>query len=202
MAPLFKRWNPKLDRRLETERFVLQPLGVVAAWRLTSPWRRDPEILSGLFQDGTRKGRLAWILSGAIPLDDGRYAYAIVPRAGGAPIGAHIVKTIGYRSAINTVALHDRAWWGKGVVVEVRARLMNHFFAEGGVERFYGVVGARNAASIFNYRRLGFDHVGTWHRAQEDKSNGEVVGVLHFEIFRHKWALGPFSTLDEKAAPQ
>lgn len=199
MAPIFKRWDPALDRRIETERFVLEPLRVLAAWQLTSRWRRDPDLLAGLFQDSTPKGRLAWLFGGAIPLDSGRHAFAIVPRGSTTPIGGHITKLLGYRSAINTVALHDRDWWGRGVVVEVRAALINHFFANSPVERFFGIVEARNAASIFNYRRLGFDHVGTWHRSRQDEATGEVFDLVNFEIFRDKWVAGPFSRLSAGA---
>jgi len=202
MALPVKRRDKVLDVPLETERFVLQPLGPMASFRLTDRWRNDPELLSGLFQDSRPKGRLAWLLSGAIPIDAGRHAWSITPRGAAAPIGGHIIKTLGYRSAICTVALHDRDWWGKGVVVEVRARLMNHFFAHSDTERFYGIVSARNASSVFNYRRLGFDHTGTWHRALQDRATGEIIDLLHFEMFRARWQAGRFSTLPLEARPQ
>ena len=57
-----------------------------------------------------------------------------------------------------------------------------------------------NAASIFNYRRLGFAHVGTEHRVRRDPVDGKVFDLLAFEIFREHWQQGPFAEkLDEHA---
>ena len=85
-----------------------------------------------------------------------------------------------------------REWRGKGVMLEVRAKVINHFFANG-VERFYGNVEGRNAASIFNYNRLGFKHVGTMHRHKQDPVTGEVIDLVSFELFREDWDDGPWS---------
>src|SRR4029079_15799302 len=108
----------------------------------------------------------------------------IIPKEASDPIGAEIVNLAGYRSAIFSVALHDKQWRGKGVLLETRAKLINHFVREGGIERFYGIVESRNLASIYNYRRLGFDHVGTWHRHKQDPVSGQVYDMVHFELLR------------------
>ena len=177
---------------LETERFVLKPMGLIETLRVTNSWRHDPEILAGILQSSKPRSLPHWLLSGPIPRSKNRYAFAIIPKGEQSPIGAHMVRLHGYRSAFGTVAVHDRSWWGKNVVVEVRARLMNHFFAHGGIERFYGVVDARNASSIFSYRRLGFEHVGTWHRQKQNPVTGDVIDFVNFELFRDKWMAGPF----------
>jgi RimJ/RimL family protein N-acetyltransferase len=62
---------------------------------------------------------------------------------------AHVVKMFEYRSASMTVAIHDRAWWGKGVVVKARVRVINHFFRNTEIERFNASVNGRSAASDF-----------------------------------------------------
>ena len=60
-------------------------------------------------------------------------------------------------------------------------------FEHSDVERLYAQVVARNFPSIFNYRKLGFAHVGTLHRCRIDKANGQVQDMLIFEMFREQW---------------
>ena len=170
---------------LETERFILKPMGLIEAVRVTNSWRHDPEILTGLMQTSKPRSLGHWLLRGPLPRTRNRFAFAIIPKGEQVPIGAHMVRLQGYRSAYRT-------WWGRNVVVEVRARLLNHFFAHCGVERFYGVVDSRNAASIFSYRRLGFDHVGTWHRHKQNPVTGEIIDFVNFELLRDQWMRGPF----------
>ncbi len=76
--------------------------------------------------------------------------------------------------------------------MEVRAELMNQFFRHTNVERFYGVVDARNVSSIFSYRKLGFTHNGTWHRCRQDPSTGEVFDLVTFEMFLDQWKSGRY----------
>jgi RimJ/RimL family protein N-acetyltransferase len=184
--------NRVLARPLETERFELRPLNMLQTFQVTNCWRNDPEILSGIFVKAGMSP-LNWLRWGPFPDNIARFSFAIIPKSTSSAIGLHMVKLYEPRSARNVVGIHDRAWWGKGVVLEVRARLMNHFFRHGGVERFCGEAGARNTASIFNYRSLGYDHVGTQHSEKLDPMTGEPVDLMLFEIFRDRWMAGPFA---------
>ncbi len=65
--------------------------------------------------------------------------------------------------------------------------MINHFLMYAPVDRFCGYVNARNFASIFNYRKLGFTHVGTLHRVTSDPVSGDVHDTLIFEMFRKEW---------------
>ena len=190
----------KLARTLETERFILEPMGPIRFIVETGEIRRDPEILTGLFQSSKPRSAWKWARTISVPNNRTKFSFAITPKSGGGgSIGFHTVKMRGYRSAFNSVAIGDREWWGKGVVLEVRAKLMNHFFSESEIERFFGVVEARNTASIFNYRRLGYDHVGSWHRSKQNPQTGEVVDYLNFEIFKDKWMAGPWAEKNDDA---
>lgn len=194
MIPLFRPPNRALACDLETERFALHAMGRIEMLRVTNSWRSDTELLAGLMSSSRPKSLRQWVGTELRPNNVTRFAFAIVPKGGTAPIGVHFVRFQHYRAARNSVALHDRAWWGKGVVVEVRARLMNHFFANApNVDRFIGEVNSRNVASLFTYRRLGYDHVGTWHRHKHDPATREVGDLLMFEMFRAKWQQGPFA---------
>lgn len=185
--------NKQLQRELETERFVLRPLGFIEAVRDPSGWRSHPDILRSVYLRDRPMDLVTWIKSGPMPNGVNRFLYAIVPRGADLPIGYHALRPSGYRSLSNMVGLHDRGWWGRNVVVEVRARLMNHFFAHGGIERFTGKVDSRNHASIFTYRKLGYTHAGTMHRERRDASTGRLIDLLWFEMFKENWMAGPYA---------
>ena len=176
----------------ETARFTLRSLNMLEAFQITNSWRKDPDILKGLFQSSRPKNLYQWYLGGPIPRSPKRFVYSITPKGSSQPIGVNTFKLSGYRSAFGSIALHDRSWWGRDVVVEARAELMNQFFRHTNVERFYGVVDARNVSSIFSYRKLGFSHNGTWHRCRQDPSTGEVFDLVTFEIFLDQWKSGRY----------
>jgi len=187
------RQNREPARELETERFVLRPVGTFEAMRDPGGWRRHPEILKSAYLTNHPMSFGRWLRSGPIPDGVNRFLFAIVPKGAVQPIGYHLIRCKPYRSATNTVGIQDKAWWGKDVVVEVRARLMNHFFTHGGVERFTGKVDARNHASIFTYRKLGYAHVGTQHRERRETGGDAIIDFLWFEMFKDKWMAGPYA---------
>ena len=116
-----------------------------------------------------------------------KFSHAIVPKDGGKPIGIHGMTLQKHRSATLVIAVHDREWWGKKAVAEVRQAVIDHAFKEKVVDRFCCTVTARNAASVFNYKKLGFKHVGTLHQAQCDPVSGEIFDTLIFEMLRSDW---------------
>ena len=197
MKIFFKKKNKVLAQALETERFILQPLTRWQAFRLTYPWTRDAELIRTLTHSGAPRTRWKWFREMDRPNNRKKFSYAIIPHGTNEPIGMHTVVLSGYKSARMAVAIHDREWWGKDVVLEVRAKLINHFFDKGGLERFFGSVLARNIPSVFNYRKLGFKHVGTLRRMQQDPVSGEVFDLCMFELFRDEWEQSPWATNDK-----
>jgi RimJ/RimL family protein N-acetyltransferase len=90
------------------------------------------------------------------------------------------------------IMLAERDWWGRDAAVEVRARLMNHFFRHAPVDRFLGYVRERNIRSIFIYRRLGYAFTGLMQRPVRDPASGRMADLMRFEIERQQWLAGPF----------
>ncbi len=176
----------ELDCDLETERFQLRRAGRLRTFLLTRSWRRDPELLEGLFLSPRSHSLADWWLRGPRPNGRTRFAHAIVVKSSGEVIGLHIVVCQRNGSAYCHVAVHDRAWWGKGVVVETRARLLSHCFAHG-VERFVATIDARNAPSIFNYRQLGFKVVGNATTYDHDPLTGRGRPAVQLELRREDW---------------
>ena len=96
-----------------------------------------------------------------------------------------------------TVVVHDRDWWGKNVVAEVRSDIIDYAFEK---RRRRSILLHRHrtehVASVFNYKKLGFTHVGTLHRAQCDPVSGEVFDTLIFELMRADWEKQGKQTID------
>ncbi|MCX7305534.1 MAG: GNAT family protein [Hyphomicrobiales bacterium] len=179
--------NPMLQR-LETERFILKPLGRIEAYRVgRANWNHDPEIMRNLVHSSRPLGRLKWLKKMVWVNGKSKFSHAIVPKDGGPAIGIHGVTLQKHRSAVLVVAVHDRQWWGRKVVAEVRRAIIDHAFERQVVDRFCCTVQARNTASVFNYKKLGFKHVGTLHQAQYDPDSGELFDTLIFELLRADW---------------
>ncbi len=186
--------NRRLVRPLETARFVLKPLGLIETLKVTESWRRDPDILTGFYFSPAPRSLLLWLHKGPMPNNVDRFAFAIVPKGGSVPIGMHTVRLRKGGAASNGIGIHDRAWWGTDVVVEVRAALMRHFFANGGVELFLGFVRERNLNSIFVYRRMGFEYKGLAGKPKRNPATGETADFMRFEMPRARWDAGPFGS--------
>ena len=179
--------HPLLDV-LETERFSLQPLGKLGAFRIGYyNWNGDGEIMRNLVHSAAPLKPWRWLRRMVWTNGRTKFSHAIVPKEGGPAIGMHIVNLQKYRSASLTVVVHDRAWWGKKVVAEVRGDVIDYVFRNNIVDRVCCTVNARNMPSVFNYKKLGFTHVGTLHRAQCDPVSGEVFDTLIFELMRADW---------------
>ena len=173
---------------LETERFVLRPLGRLEAYRIgRANWNHDQEIMRNLLYSPKPLDPWRWFKKMVWVNGRTKFSHAIVPKDGGEPIGMHGITLQKYRSATMIVAVHDRNWWGKNVVSEVRKAVVDHAFEEKVVDRLCCTVAARNAASVFNYKKLGFKHVGTLHQAQCDPVSGELFDTLIFELLRADW---------------
>lgn len=176
-----------LQAPIESERFRLVPLGRWQAFRLTYAWTKDSAFMSSYCGSGEPRSPWKWYREMIRPNNRTRFVHAIVPHGQTDPIGVHIAAMRPYRSCLLAVGIHDRGWWGKGVVQEVRTRVIDHLLEHTDVERLHAMVVARNFPSIFNYRKLGFAHVGTLHRCRIDKATGDVQDMLIFEMFREEW---------------
>ena len=177
-----------MRQRLETERFVLRPLGRIAAFRIgRSNWNHDPEIMRNVIHSSKPLNPWRWLRKMVWVNGKTKFSHAIMPKDGGPPIGIHGMTLQKYRSATLVVAVHDRQWWGRKVVAEVRRAVIDHAFEKKVIDRLCCTVQARNAASVFNYKKLGFKHVGTLHQAQRDPVSGELFDMLVFELLRADW---------------
>lgn len=188
--------NRVLMTGLETERFILRPAGLLELLPDPGGWRTNRRIYRNLYFQSRPISLRRWLKIGPFPDGNRRFTWAIIPKGATTVIGYHAVRRKGWKTAGNAVGIHDEAWLGKNVAVEVRARLMNHFFRHGGIERFSSRIEAGNHASLFTYRKLGYSHVGTLHRESPDPETREPVDFLLFEMLKENWMRGPYAEPD------
>ena len=85
------------------------------------------------------------------------------------------------------VVIGDRAYWGKGVVLETRAAIIDFLFDRLKVAKVWGSPMARNIASVFNYKAQGFRCEGVLKR-HRTSPKGERLDQLMFGLFPEEWA--------------
>ena len=180
-----------LMQTLHTQRFTLAPLGRFQAFRLSYPWTRDPELMLNLTFSTLPRSRWQWYRQMWAPNQRTKFAHAILPAGSSVPIGMHALRIFNRRSATMYVALHDRAWRGKGVVPEIRTAIIDHAFRHDIVDRFYGEVHANNQPAAATYRKLGFTHIGPQHHVGQDTDSQNVTDRFVFELWRQEWEAGP-----------
>lgn len=172
---------------LETERFHLRPMTRRQISRASLPWTADPEVMAGF---GLQAG--GWTLKRwrrSFRRFDGRRrcCYGIFLKADGRLIGYH-VHEVGEKSGHATllVLIGDRDWWGRGAVIEVRSAVLDLLFHRQGIKRVSSNVRARNVASIFNYRRLGFRQEGVLREAAKE-ADGRPADLVLFALLAREW---------------
>jgi RimJ/RimL family protein N-acetyltransferase len=178
------------DRRveIETERFRLRSLTPIDASDRWLGWTRDPEVMGPLnVPVGTLTlGGLAAYL--ATSENEKRYVIGIFDKKSGSQIGFFTidVDTTHAVAAFNVV-IGEKDWWGKGVVNEARAVLLDYFFDQRGIEKACGAPLARNFAAVFNYKEQDWRHEGTLRGQSRSLGDGSRLDQYQFGILCKEW---------------
>jgi [ribosomal protein S5]-alanine N-acetyltransferase len=182
-------WQPGQPLVLDTEHYRLRSLNADDATATYIGWWNDAEVQAGLGH--AARGWGAQEARRHIAKFDNRLRFhlGIFPHGAALPIGfIALFLESGARAKTNTV-IGDKRWWGRGVVLEVRARALEFLFTRIGVHKVYGEIDGRNFASIFNYKAQGFTREGVLRQhvvgAKGDRRDRVVFGLL-----RDEWLLG------------
>lgn len=182
-----KGWTPGLPVALETGRFFIRSLGRLDVDERFLGWLKDPEVMETLNNPAT--GMTAEQLTRYIERFDNKAAFLL---------GVYCKETlllVGFyavtcdlpnRLAQTSVAIGDKSYWGKKVVLESRAAIIDFLFEEAGIEKVWGMPFARNFPSVFNYRAQGFRCEGILvkHRLG---LKGERIDQCVFGILKEEW---------------
>lgn len=179
-------WTPGEAVVLRTERFDLRSLREDDASDRYLGWVRDGEVMR--YVNARRAEQSLQDLRAFIRRHDDRnnFLLGIFARPGGLHIGnlsaeCHPI----HRTAKLGVLIGDRAYWGKGAVLEARTAQLDFLFREAGIEKAWGPCYAHNVPALFNYRMLGFTVEGI-QRAHV-VCDGERMDIVNFALFRADW---------------
>jgi RimJ/RimL family protein N-acetyltransferase len=173
---------------LKTDRFELRSVTPADASDRWLGWVKDPAIMGPLNMPARAMRREE--LAGHIASVDNnaRFLVGIFDKIDGAQIGFFMIDIeIMHRYAIFNVAIGEKDWWGKGVVNETRAALLDHFFETRGIEKAVGLPFARNFPALFNYKAQGWRHEGTLRGQCLSAADGSRLDQYQFGLLRKEW---------------
>src|SRR5262245_44118250 len=133
---------------LQTKRFLLRSLKPSDASQRWLGWLKDSEVLDPInspVQEITFRELMAHI--GASSNNDTVFMIGIFDLESKVQIGYYSIwRTVDevHRVANFNVVIGEKSWWGKGVINETRAALLDEFFNNRGVEKATGHPLARN----------------------------------------------------------
>jgi len=151
-------------------------------------WVKDPQVMGPINMPA--RAMLREELAGHIASVDNytRYLVGIFDKKSGLQLGFFMIDVEPlHRCATFNVAIGDKDWWGKGVVNETRAALLDHFFETRGVEKAIGLPLARNFPALFNYKAQGWRHEGTLRGQCLSLTDGSRLDQYQFGLLRKDW---------------
>ena len=148
-----------------------------------SSWLNDPEIT--LYNSHGRFPMTADKLLGyvtAAKLSDHDLVLAVVDKVTSAHIGNISLQNINWidRNAELAFLLGDKSYWGKGVMFEAGALLINHGFKLLNLHRIYCGTSAENLGMQKLAIKLGMEKEGI--RKQAIFKNGKYVDIIEYGI--------------------
>lgn len=180
-------WEPGQSVKLETERFVLRSLTEHDVSERYVGWLRDPEVTR--YMDARFKEQTIATVRDYVRRNDNRtrFLLGIFTKAENEHLG-NIEASVDphHKTARTGVMIGERAYWGKGVVLEVREAMIDFLFAELDVVKMWGYCYGDHAAALFNYKAQGF-HLEALLKS-EAVSGDHRVDVARFALFRDEWA--------------
>jgi RimJ/RimL family protein N-acetyltransferase len=173
---------------LQTKRFALRSLKPTDASERWMNWLKDPDVM-GPLNAPIRKWTVNELMAHVGSADNNeRYLVGIFDLASNVQIGFHMIDMDPtHRRANFNVVVGEKAWWGKGVVNETRAALLDEFFSNRGIEKATGMPLARNFPAVFNYKAQGWRHEGTLRGHCLSVSSGLRLDQYQFGLTKDEW---------------
>lgn len=180
-------WKPGTPLSLESENFFLRSMTPTDVTNRYIEWAKDAELMENLNtppRDISRDQLTRYISR----FDNRtRYHLGVFTKESGLHIGFYTIyidpRT---RAAQTNVVIGDRNFWGKSVVLETRAVIIDFLFERLGMQRIWGTPFERNFPSIFNYKAQGFTCEGVM-RKHGVRVSGERVDQYIFGLLREEW---------------
>lgn len=179
-------WHPGVQVEIETDRFLVRSLTKADATPVYVSWWNDAELQASLEFPPRGWGRQHAERHIGRFDNRTRFHLGIFPKGATLPIGFITIFCEGDERARTNILIGDKDYWGKRVVIEVRARVMDFLFDELGIVKVCGIVDGRNIPSIFNYKALGFTCEGIL-RQHKVGLDGSRHDQLWFGLMKEDW---------------
>ena len=181
-------WQPGALLELSTPRFVVRTLTREDVGEDLVSWLAEPEFMLGLNLPWRRLSR-AQVVRFVLDFDNQtRFFLGIFERGSAAALGFYTVQIDARNACAETaVVVGDRAWWGRDVVRETRAALLQWLFTDGAMHKVLGRPHGRNVASIYNYKALGFRCEAVLREQLLAVDGSTRLDQLVFGLLRSEW---------------
>lgn len=181
-------WKPGQSVRLSTPRFIIRSMTRADVTRDFLRWQNDPELCAG--QNLPRKATNRINATQTVEKADNRRIFYLLICASIAelPIGFYAVRADPKHLFAETmVVIGNKDYWGKRVVLETRAVLIDFLFEQLGIQKITGRPHARNLASIFNYKAQGFTMEGVLRQQLTSVVDGSRLDQIEFGLLKDEW---------------
>lgn len=173
---------------LATARFIVRSLTPADASERWSDWSADPQVMAPLNVPARRMSKEELARYIARFDNDTGFLIGVFAKTMLLHIGFFMVEVNRAHATANfNLVIGDKQYWGKGVVNEVRAALLDEFFDKRGVEKAYGQPLARNFPAIFNYKAQGWRLEGVLKGQCKSLTGGERLDQYQFGMLRDEW---------------
>lgn len=180
-------WRPATPLTLTTESYVLRSMSPSDVDARFTSWLADPEVVETL--NLPAQARKPETFAAYIGRFDNRASFGlgIYDRQTSLIIGFYAIYCdLGNASANTNVIVGDRDYWGRGVVLETRAHILDFLFDIMGIEKVVGNPFARNFPAVFNYKALGFRCEGVLRQHRRSHTGGRLDQLI-FGLLRDEW---------------
>ncbi|MCH8081599.1 MAG: GNAT family N-acetyltransferase [Proteobacteria bacterium] len=180
-------WEPGKPLITQSERFIIRSLSAKDAGPIYTSWWNDAEIQKGFnFKprgwDQQRAAQHIETFDNRKKFHLGIFEKQTKKIIGFFAIWPNYTKKV----ALTNICIGDKAWWGKGVTLEVRARLLPFIFNTLGMEKVEGEIHGRNLPSIYNYKAMGFTPEAVVREHLISPFGGRV-DAYHFGLLKEEW---------------
>ena len=180
------RWNKGKPVVLTTERFVLRSVSQRWIARHTFAWTKNKEVMAGLELNAGGWLLRRWRRQFTVADNRNRLTLAIFDKRNDRLVGYETARVVGGKVALIGVVVGDTDWWGKGLVLETHAAVLDYLFDVRGCVRAWGTPFGRNFASIYNYQRLGFKKEGVLRKGGRS-ADGDASDLVAFGMLAEEW---------------
>jgi len=180
-------WKPGQPLTLDTPRYIVRSMLPADVNDDYFAWLRDKEIMAGV--NSAPKAMTMDDIRKYVGKFNNRSSFhlGIFRKADDRLIGFYSVYVERSHGLASTnVVVGEKQCWGKGVVLETRAAIIDFLFDRLRVAKIWGSPMARNIPSVFNYKAQGFacEAVLKRHRVGPD---GVRADQFMFALFPEQW---------------